>query len=230
MAPKITLHWLDDSRAQRILWLLEELALEYEIKVYKRNEKNLAPKELYDVHPLGKSPVIEVDGTILAESGAITEFLIERFGQGKLSIPADSSDLSARASYLYWLHYAEGSAMFPVMLTMIFTQIPKSAPWFLRPVVNTISSGALTNFVIPRCKQHFAFFDKSLEGKDFLVGGKLTGADVMMVFLAEALQLLPLEKAEYPNIQRWYEALQQRPAYKTAEEKGAKPDLGRFLN
>ncbi|GAA5829430.1 hypothetical protein JCM11251_005047 [Rhodosporidiobolus azoricus] len=232
-SPSIVVHWLEDSRAQRVLWLLEELGLEYEVKQYKRHEQtHLAPKELKEIHPLGKSPVITIthEGrtTTLAESGAIVEFLIERYGNGKLVVPADSSDVQARADYLYWLHFAEGSAMSAPVLAMVFSSMPKKAPWFLRPVVQTISGGAMSGFVIPRLKEQFEFINQALEGKDFFVDGKLTGADIMMHFIAETLAATPLPATDYPNIERWRASVEQREAYKTAESKGGKNDLGRF--
>ncbi|GAA5884445.1 hypothetical protein JCM6882_005255 [Rhodosporidiobolus microsporus] len=233
MAPAITVHWLDDSRAQRILWLLEELGLEYDVKRYARDATtNLAPKELQEAHPLGKSPVVVItDGAhsiTLAESGAIAEFLIERYGQGKLFVPADTLNFQARADYLYWMHYAEGSAMLPLMLSIVFAKMPKSAPWFLRPVVQTIATGATTGFVMPRLKQHFAYIDQALQGKEYFVDGKLTGADIMMSFIAEGLFATPLSADGYPNIKRWHAAMEQRELYQVAEKKGGKNDMGRF--
>ncbi|GAA6051495.1 hypothetical protein JCM3770_004562 [Rhodotorula araucariae] len=233
MAPQIVVHWLEDSRAQRILWLLEELGLEYEVKHYKRDATtNLAPKELRDVHPLGKSPVVVItdNGTsiTLAESGAIVEFLIERYGD-RLSVPASSPDLQARADYLYWLHFAEGSAMGPLMFALVFTAIPKQAPWLARPLVSAIASGAMSQFVIPRLKETFRFIETSLEGKEYFAGGKLTGADIMMSFIAEGLAATPLDASKFPNLARWHTALQERPGYVEAEKRGGKNNLDRFL-
>ncbi|GAA6011251.1 hypothetical protein JCM10207_008278 [Rhodosporidiobolus poonsookiae] len=234
MPPSIVVHWLEDSRAQRILWLLEELGLEYEVKKYQRNPKtNLAGPELKAVHPLGKSPVVVItDGahsTTLAESGAIVEFLIERYGEGKLAVPPTTANIQDRTDYLYWLHSAEGSFMFPLMLAMIFTKMPTQAPWFVRPVVSGISSGALGTAIKPRLRDQFGFFNAALEGKDFLVAGQLTGADIMMSFIAEALEMAPVDIADYPNITRWFDAMKKRETYVKAEERGGKNDMGRFL-
>merc|ERR1711939_521714 len=222
MAPTIVVHWLDDSRAQRILWLLEELGLTYEVKRYTRSTvTNLAPPELREVHPLGKSPVVTITENgktvTLAESGAIAEFIIERYGE-RLAIPASSSDLQQRADYIYWPHYAEGSAMGPLMFALVFTAIPKQAPWIARPLVNAITGGAMSQFVIPRLKETFGFVEKSLEGKEFFVGDKLTGADIMMSFIAEGLA-----------VTRWHAAIQQRPAYQAAEARGGKNNMERFM-
>ena len=186
-----------------------QLGLNYEVKHYKRDPKTLlGPKELYDVHPLGKvglfvppllsrtgfhptseklthtcfqSPVAVVtdngETITLAESGAIVEFLIERYGGDRLAVPPTSSSMQDRADYLYWLHYAEGSAMLPSMLAMVFGRLPAQAPWFIRPILQGVSTGALDKMIIPRLKAQYGWIDKNLEGKDFFVGGTFTGAD-----------------------------------------------------
>ncbi|GAA5838980.1 hypothetical protein JCM3766R1_004547 [Sporobolomyces carnicolor] len=234
--PKITVHWLEHSRAQRILWLLEELELTYELKTYKRDPKTmLAPKELAEVHPLGKSPAITVadasssdsEPLVVAESGAICEFLIERYGQ-KLGFPVDG-DMKQRSDYLYWLHWAEGTAMTPLMMGIVFAQIPKQAPFFVRPIINMIRDGVMAQFIRPRLKQNYGYVEKWLTGKEFFVGGKLSGADIMMSFIAESLEAAPIDSSAYPNISRWHKSLQNRPAYARAEEKGGKNDLTMFV-
>ncbi|KPV76448.1 uncharacterized protein RHOBADRAFT_52456 [Rhodotorula graminis WP1] len=232
-APKIVVHWLDDSRAQRILWLLEELGLTYEVKRYIRDTKtNLAPPELYDVHPTGKSPVVTITDNgktfTLAESGAITEFIIERYGE-RLGLSASSSDPQERAEYLYWLHYAEGSAMGPLMFSLVFTQIGLQAPWVARPIVNLVTGAAMSQFGLPRLKAMFKHVEASLEGKEYFVGNRLTGADVMMSFIAEGLAATPLDVSRYPNLTRWHEAIMARPAYAAAEAKGGKNNMDRFV-
>ncbi|GAA5936091.1 bifunctional glutathione transferase/peroxidase [Sporobolomyces koalae] len=256
--PQITVHWLDQSRAQRVLWLLEELELPYErrypvhldievasrtgfgvwpVKIYRRDPKTmLAPKELAEIHPLGKSPVIQVvdpssssaEPLVLAESGAICEFLIERYGKGKFGIAADG-DLKDRADYLYWLHWAEGTAMTPLMMAIVFAQIPKQAPFIVRPIISMIREGVMAQFIRPRLKGNYAYVEKWLTGREFFVGGKLTGADVMMSFIAESLEAAPIDQSAYPNIARWHKTIQNRPAYQRAEEKGGKNDLTMFV-
>ncbi|KAM0754498.1 glutathione S-transferase [Meredithblackwellia eburnea MCA 4105] len=228
---KITVHWLNNSRAQRILWLLEELGLEYDIKKYSRDKKTmLAPAELRGIHPLGKSPVVTIEENgktiTLAESGAICEFLIERYGKGKLSLPADG-DAQARADYLYFLHYAEGSIMLPLMFSIVFAQQPKQAPWLARPIVSVIASQTMSIFVRPRLKENFGFLEKHLEGKEFFAGGTLTGADIMLSFPVEGLQPA-LGYEDYPNLKAWFERMSERPAYKRAIEKGGVNRLGAF--
>lgn len=207
---------------------------------------------------MAQSPVVTITEkgktVTLAESGAIAEFIIERYGE-RLAIPASSSDLQQRADYIYWLHYAEGSAMGPLMFALVFTAIPKQAPWIARPLVNAITGGAMSQFVIPRLKETFGFVEKSLEGKEFFVGDKLTGADsasssllartlkreapthsllflpraVMMSFIAEGLAVTPLDLTKYPNVTRWHAAIQQRPAYQAAEARGGKNNMERFM-
>ncbi|GAA5998230.1 bifunctional glutathione transferase/peroxidase [Rhodotorula paludigena] len=233
-SPKIVIHWLEHSRAQRVVWLLEELGLPYEVKHYKRDPKTLlAPDELREVHPLGKSPVAVITDNgqtiTVAESGAIVEFLIERYGSEQLSVPASSSDLGARADYLLWLHWAEGSGMFPLLLSMIFAQMPKQAPWLARPLVSAVASGVMSQFVLPRLKSNFAFIEQSLEGKEFFAGGKLTGADIMMSFVAEGLEVAPVPSSKYPNITRWHAAVKERAAYKKAETTGGQNNLSVFM-
>ncbi|ORY72394.1 glutathione S-transferase [Leucosporidium creatinivorum] len=231
-SPKIVVHWLDDSRAQRILWLLEELELPYEVKIYKRTSEKLAPPELKAIHPLGKSPVVTIEEegkpkVTLAESGAITEVLLERYGGGKLFVPP-TADLQKRADFLYWLHFAEGSAMLPLMLTIIFAQVVKQVPFFLRFIINQVSAGVHQIFIQPRMKQNFALINSTLEGKDFLVGDELTGADAMVFFVAEGLVASKgLDK--WPNVAAWYKRMQARPAFQRAEAKGGKNDLSVFL-
>lgn len=128
-----------------------------------------------------QSPTIVVtdgDETVtMAESGAIVEFLIERYGADKLAVTPASGSMQARSDYLFWLHYPEGSAMLPSMLAMVFGRLPAQAPWFLRPVVQTVSTGVMDKMVVPRLKAHYKFIDKSLEGREYFVAGKLTGAD-----------------------------------------------------
>ncbi|GAA5868502.1 hypothetical protein JCM1840_007021 [Sporobolomyces johnsonii] len=234
---QITVHWLDHSRAQRILWLLEELELEYDLKVYKRDSKTLrGPPDVKEVHPLGKFPVVTIvdpaspssKPLVLAESGAICEYLIERYGNGKLSIAPTDADLQARAEYLYWMHFAEGSAMTPLVLSMVFTQLPKHAPFFIRPIVSMIAAGVMSQFVRPSVVANYDHMEETLKGKEWFVGGRLTGADIMMSFIAESLEAAPVNADEYPNIQRWLKAIEARPAWQKAAEKGGKNDMSIF--
>jgi glutathione S-transferase len=198
----IVVHHLNESRSQRILWLLEELGLPYQIRHYLRDAKTrLAPPELQAVHPLGKSPVVEADGMTLIESGAIVDYLIRRHGGGRLRPAADSANFEA---YQQWLHYAEGSAMLPLLLKLYVSRLGDAgAP--LKPRIDS----ELAN--------HLGYVDRALEGRDWLVGDTFSGADVQMSFVGEAARGL---RASYPNLDTWVRRFQQRPAYRRALERG----------
>ena len=155
----LTVHHLNNSRSQRVLWLLEELGVPYEIVRYQRQPDMRAPQELREIHPLGKSPVITDSGNTIAKSGAIVEYLIGTYGNGHLIPPPNTP---ARLRYTYWLHYAEGSAMPPLLLKLLFTLMPKRAPALLRPLVRKVCNQALTNLVNPQLKQHMAFWESEL--------------------------------------------------------------------
>ena len=200
----IVVHHLNDSRSQRILWLLEELALPYEIKRYQRNaETRLAPPELKAVHPLGKSPVITDDGRTIIESGAIVDYLVRRHGGGRLQPSADSP---AYDEYVQWLHYSEGSAMLPLMLNLYVSRLGEAgAP--LRPRIES----ELAN--------HLGYINRALQGKQFLVSNALTGADVQMSFVGEVAGAFGVRSA-YPELDAWTRRLHERPAYRKALKKG----------
>lgn len=198
----ITIHHLNESRSQRILWLLEELNLPYEIRHYTRDAKTrLAPPQLKAVHPLGKSPVIEDQGRTLIESGAIVDYLIRHYGQGRLQPVQPSHDFEL---YNQWLHYAEGSAMLPLLLKMYVSRLGDAGA----PLAPRIDS-ELAN--------HLGYIEHALQGCDWLVGDGLTGADIQMSFVGEAARGL---RASYPNMDAWVHRFQQRPAYRRALERG----------
>jgi glutathione S-transferase len=198
----IVVHHLNDSRSQRILWLLEELGLPYEIQHYARNATTrLAPPELAAVHPLGKSPVLEDGPLKLIESGAIIESIIRRHGAGRLQPAAGTADFEA---YNQWLHYAEGSAMLPLMLKLYTGRLGDAAA-----PLNPRIEGELAN--------HLGFVDRSLQGRDWLVGNQLTGADIQMSFVGEASRAL---RAQYPAMDAWVRRCQARPAYQRALVRG----------
>jgi glutathione S-transferase len=204
----LTLHHLNDSRSQRILWLLEELGTPYEMVRYQRNtESRLAPPELEKIHPLGKSPVI-VDGDIrIAESGAVVDYLIRRYGQGNgksAMMPApDSADFEA---YNEWLHYSEGSAMLPLMLNLYVSRL-KEAGSPLHPRIDS------------EIKNHLGYTERALQGREFFVGQSLTGADIQMSFVAEMAKVFD-RLAPYPNLSAWLSRMHARPAFKRSVEKG----------
>jgi len=200
----IVVHHLNNSRSQRILWLLEELGVPYQIESYLRDAKtNLAPPELRTVHPLGKSPVIRDGDLVLSESGAILEYLVRRHGKGRLA-PAETSPDWPR--YLQLLHYAEGSAMLPVMLKLYLSRLGEAGA----PLGPRVTS---------EIENHFGFLDGELAGRDFFVGKDLTAADVNLTFVLQAGRLLHgLQK--FPNLAAFLERMQVRPAYQRALERG----------
>ncbi|MGA9952103.1 MAG: glutathione S-transferase, partial [Bradyrhizobium sp.] len=167
----LTVHHLNNSRSQRVLWLLEELGVAYDIVRYQRQSNMLAPPELRAIHPLGKSPFITDGGKTIAESGAIAEYLVGTYGDGRL-IP--SPDTPERLRYTYWLHYAEGSAMPPLLLKLLFTLMPKRAPALLRPLVRKVSNQAMTALVNPQLKLHMAFWESELSKTEWFASDAFT--------------------------------------------------------
>ena len=224
-ATPITVHHLNNSRSQRILWLLEELGLPYEIVRYQRDPKTmLAPPELRRVHPLGKSPVVTVDGLTLAESGAIIETLVERYGDGRLAPPAGSGDA---VRYRYWLHYAEGSAMPPLLLKLIFNRIRNAPmPFFAKPIARGIADKMLTTLVDPQLAAHLRYLEGELAGRDWFAGDTFSAADVQMSFPLEAAQARAgLNAQDHPRLVDWLARIHARPAYQRALARGGDYDL-----
>ncbi|HEX8441910.1 glutathione S-transferase [Archangium sp.] len=220
----LTVHHLNNSRSQRVLWLLEELGLEYEIKRYERDPKTaLAPPELRAVHPLGKSPVV-TDGTLtLAESGAIIEFLVDRHGQGRLA-PAPGTP--ERLRYTYWLHYAEGSAMPPLLLSLVFSRMPKAPmPFFLRPIVRGVSDKVMKTFVRPQLRLHLDYMEGELGKSTYFAGESFSAADIQMSFPVEAAGARGALGEKRPKLAAWLERIHARPAYQRALEKGGPYEL-----
>jgi glutathione S-transferase len=215
----IVVHHLNNSRSQRVLWLLEELGLEYEIKRYERDRKTmLAPASLRAVHPLGKSPVI-TDGTLtLAESGAIVEYLVERYGNGRLA-PAPGTP--ERLRYTYWLHYAEGSAMPPLLLKLVFDRVANGpVPFFIKPVAKAISHRVLTTFVNPQIKQHLDFMEAELEKSRWFAGNEFSAADIQLSFPLEAAAARAGLNTSRPKLVAYLDRIHARPAYQRALERG----------
>jgi glutathione S-transferase len=198
----IVVHHLNESRSQRVLWLLEELGLPYEIRHYQRDATTrLAPPELMKVHPLGKSPVLESGGQMLIESGAIVDHLIRRHGAGRLQPTQDSTEYDR---YQQWLHYAEGSAMLPLLLKLYVGRLGEAgAP--LQPRIES------------EIANHLGYVNASLKDREWLVGDSLSGADVQMSFVGEASRGL---RAQYPHMDAWVRRFQARPAYRKALERG----------
>jgi len=220
----ITVHHLNNSRSQRVLWLLEELGCEYSIVKYQRDPHTLlAPPELRSIHPLGKSPVVTDGGETLAESGAILEYLIERYGNGRLRPPAGSA---ARLRYTYWLHYAEGSAMPPLLLKLVFTRLPRSVPALIRPIVRAVARRAQQSFIDPQLRTHIDFWEGELAKSTWFAGEELTAADIQMSFPLEAAAARA-GIALGPRMSGFLERIHARPAYRRALEAGGEFRLAR---
>jgi glutathione S-transferase len=217
----IVVHHLNNSRSQRVLWLLEELGVPYEVKRYERDAQTmLAPPELLAIHPLGKSPVITDGGKTIAETGAIVEYLVETYGQGRL-IP--SAGTPQRLAYTYWLHYAEGSAMTPLLLKLVFTALPARAPGLLKGLVKAIAAKAQSGFVDPQLKTHIDYWDAEL-GKDaWFAGPDFTAADIMMSFPLEA-GVARAGAGSRPRVKAFLDRIHARPAYRKALERGGPYD------
>jgi glutathione S-transferase len=214
----IVVHHLEASRSQRILWLLEELGLGYEVRLYKRDPKTkLAPSSLKAVHPLGKSPVITDGDTTVAETGAIIEYLIEKYGEGRLIPPPGTDD---RRRYTYWLHYAEGSAMPFLVMKLIFTEMPKQGPRLAAPLLRMIGNKVGDAFLDPNIATHIRFWEDSLANSLWFAGPELTGADIMMSFPVEAANARGALRGNFPRINAFLAAAHARPAYQRALAKG----------
>lgn len=215
----IVVHHLNNSRSQRVLWLLEELGLPYQIVRYQRDARTLlAPPELRKVHPLGKSPVVEWDGTVLAESGAILETLVERFAPGRLAPAADTPEA---LRYRYWMHYAEGSAMPPLLLKLVFDRLGSAPmPFFVRPVARGIVRKVLDGFVQPQIDQHLDYLEAALQPSPWFAGAQFSAADIQMSFPLEAARARGGLDARRPRLMAWLQTIHARPAYQRALQRG----------
>jgi glutathione S-transferase len=216
---KLVVHHLNNSRSQRVLWLLEELGLPYEIQHYQRDPKTmLAPEALRKVHPLGKSPVVTDDGVTLAESGAIVEYLIERYGNGRLIPPAGSAE---RRRYTYWLHFAEGSAMLPLVMKLIFSRLETAPmPFFIRPVAKGISRKVRSGFIEPNITAQLDYMESELRKSAWFAGGEFTAADIQMSFPVEAAEARGGLDMTRPKLMNFLERIHAMPSYKRAIDKG----------
>jgi glutathione S-transferase len=215
----IVVHHLNNSRSQRVLWLLEELGLRYEVKRYERDATTmLAPAALREVHPLGKSPVV-VDGDLtLAESGAIVEHLADRYGAGKLAPAAGTPE---RWPYLYWLHYAEGSAMPPLLLKLIFDRIASAPmPFFAKPIARKIAEGAMRSFIRPQLELHLDYMEGELRKSTWFAGERFSAADIQMSFPLEAAAARAGLDQSRPKLHAFLASIHERPAYRRALEHG----------
>ena len=215
----IVVHHLNNSRSQRVLWLLEELQLPYEIRRYERDPQTmLAPPELRAVHPLGKSPVISDGDLTLAESGAILEYLADRYGAGRL---APLPGTPERTRFSYWMHYAEGSLMPPLLLKLVFDRVESAPmPFFAKPVARGIADKVRKAFVLPNLRTHLDFLEQEVKDRDWFAGPAFTAADVQMSFPLEAAQARGGLDARRPRLMDWLGRVHARPAYQAALERG----------
>jgi glutathione S-transferase len=217
----IVVHHLNNSRSQRVLWLLEELGVAYEVKRYQRDAQTmLAPPELLAVHPLGKSPVITDGDKTLAETGAIVEYLVDTYGRGRL-VPAAGTP--ERLRWTYWLHYAEGSAMTPLLLKLVFIALPARAPGLLKGLVKAIAAKAQAGFVDPQLKSHIDYWEAELARNEWFAGPEFTAADIMMSFPLEA-GAARAGAASRPHVKAFLDRIHARPAYRQALERGGPYD------
>jgi glutathione S-transferase len=221
----ITVHHLNNSRSQRVIWLLEELGVDYEIKRYQRDpETMLAPKSLLKVHPLGKSPVITDGDVTVAESGAIIEYLIERYDiESKLAPPASTP---TRLRYTYWLHFAEGSAMSPLLMKLLFNRIETAPmPFFVKPIAKAIAKKTKDSYINPLIKAHLDYIESELCKSTWFAGGRLTGADIQMSFPLEAAAARGRLDEGYPKIMAFLKRINARAGYQRALERGGEYSL-----
>ena len=220
----ITVHHLNNSRSQRILWLLEELGLPYEIKRYQRDAKTmLAPPELRSVHPLGKSPVISDGDLTIAESGAIVEYLAGKYGDGKLAPAAGTPE---RLRYTYWIHFAEGSAMPPLLMKLIFDRMETGPmPFFAKPIARAIARKGKSTFVQPNIDRILDYMEGELGRHAWFAGAAFSAADIQMSFPLEAASARGGLDEKRPKLWVFLKNIHARPAYQRALEKGGKYEL-----
>jgi glutathione S-transferase len=214
----ITLHHLENSRSQRVLWLLEELGLPYQVQHYKRDRKTqLAPPELMRVHPLGKSPVISDGEITVAESGAIVEYLLDAHGKGRLRPAAGSAE---RRAFTYWLHFAEGSAMPPLLMKLVFEMVARKAPLLIKPIAKGIAAGVDKAFIGPNLKSQLDFMESTLAATPWFAGAEFSAADIQMSFPVEAAAARAGLDARRPKLMDWLARIHARSAYRRALEVG----------
>ena len=219
----IVVHHLNNSRSQRVLWLLEELGLPYEVERYERDPKTqLAPAALRKVHPLGKSPVVTDGAVTAAESGAIVEYLVETYGGGRL-VPAPGTP--ERLRWRYWLHFAEGSAMPPLLMKLVFDKIVASPmPFFAKPVARGIAAKVMESFVGPNLERNLDFMESELTRSPWFAGSEFSAADIQMSFPIEASAQRAGLDARRPKLMDWLARIHARPAYRKALERGGPYD------
>jgi len=219
----IIVHHLNNSRSQRLLWLLEELGVLYDIKHYERDKRTmLAPAELRKVHPLGKSPVITDGEVTLAESGAIMEYVLEKYGRGRLMPRVGTPE---RLRYTYWMHFAEGTAMPPLVMKLVLGRMAKGAPFFVRPVARAIAKKVNDGFVQPNISRQLDFMESELSRSTWFAGNEFTAADIQMSFPLEAASARGGLDGSRPKLMEFLNRIHAREAYRAALEKGGEYKL-----
>ncbi len=220
----IVLHHLENSRSQRVLWLLEELGLPYELRLYKRDPKTMfAPPELKQVHALGKSPVISDGDIVVAESGAIVEYLLDAHGQGRLRPAAGTPE---RRQFTYWLHFAEGSAMPILLVKLVFDKVRSApVPFFVKPVLKAVAGQVDKSFVRPNLERQFAFMEAELQQRKWFAGSEFSAADIQMSFPLEAAAQRAGLDERYPALKGWLKRIHARQAYQRALKAGGPYDF-----
>ena len=217
----ITVHHLENSRSTAILFLLEELGLEYELKTYKRDPKsNLAPKDYKALHPLGKSPLVEMDGEMFAETAAVMEYILETRAPGKLApAPGDPS----RFRYLHWMHAVEGSLMPLLVMSLLFNRMDDRAPFLVKPIAKGLTNAVRKAYLQPSLDGQLAWLEAETGKSQWVAGDEFTAADIQLAFPLAAAAARGVLDARYPNVQAYVARLMDRPGYKAAAQKGGDP-------
>lgn len=216
----ITIHHLENSRSLRVIWLLEELGVDYTLKTYARDKKtNLAPKEYQALHPLGKAPIVTDEDIVLAETGAIVEYFLSKYPDAGLNPPTGTPEDRA---VTYWMHVAEGSLMPQLTLGLFMTIMETKPPFFMRPIIKAVTGKLRKTYHTPSVTKLLGFIEATLAQSDFITGDHMTGADIMMIYPLEATVARLPESSQLTNIRAYVERIHARPAYQRAEEKGGK--------
>ena len=220
----IVVHHLNNSRSQRILWLLEELGLDYEVRRYERDKTTMrAPATLRAVHPLGKSPVVTDGDVVVAESGAIVEYLVEHYGKGRLIPAAGSAD---RLRYSYWLHFAEGTAMTPLLMKLVFNRVETGPmPFFVRPIAKKIAGTVKTSYIDPEITQQLNYMEKEIARTGWFAGKSFSAADIQISFPLEVAASRGGLDVRYPKLTDFLQRIHARPAYQRALDRGGSYEL-----
>lgn len=216
----ITLHYLQCSRSFRILWALEELGVDYQVEFYQRSASYAAPEILKNIHPLGKAPILVDDVDVIVESAVILDYLQQQYDRLQQFKPQQAKD---QRQYDYWMHYAEGSLMPLLVMTLVMNNVSKHVPWVIRPIAEKITDGVKGGFIRPRVKEHILYLEQYLSEHDYFAG-EFSFADIQMAFPLIALQ--KRLHGKYPNIQAFVQRIQERAAFQRAEQKSLESECG----